>query len=212
MEGVLVNGLEDAVMDLGALVLQLGRTPRATFHPDGKRSETVTDHTVMLGVIGCAVAAALRPDLDQGLIAQYSLIHDLVEGVAGVGDTSTLLLLGDAERLDKAAREQHGFRIIAERFGSVLPWLVQRIAEYEALSTPEARWVKAFDKAIPKITHVLNGCVTPRAAGATAAQMRERYDIQGRELAESYGREFPELLKLRDALVDRMLTLMTTAD
>lgn len=200
--------MNEAVIDLGELVLQLGQTERATRHPDGTRPETVATHTVMLGVVATALAAAIRPDLDQGLIAEYSLIHDLVEGVAGVGDTSTLLLLDDTERHAKLTREQHGFQVITRRFGAVFPWLVRRIAEYEDLATPEARWVKTADKILPKVTHILNGCAAPRACGATAAQMRERYDVQGRELAASYGREFPELLHLRDALVDRMLTLM----
>lgn len=63
-----------AVVELGRLALQFGRVNRITYHPDGHRPETDTDHTVMLGLIACAFAASHMPDLDRGVIAAYALV------------------------------------------------------------------------------------------------------------------------------------------
>ena len=40
---------------LADLILRFGRVNRATYHPDGERPESDTDHTVMLGILACAV-------------------------------------------------------------------------------------------------------------------------------------------------------------
>lgn len=193
--------LADKLLDLARLSLLFGRTERATFHEDGVRVETDTDHTVMLGLAACALAAE-HGDLDIGAVAQFALVHDLVEAYAG--DTPTLQLLTDAAKADKRARESAAHdRIIAE-FGEVMPWIDQTIDEYERQQWPEARFVRALDKVMPKLTHILNGCATPKAQGATAAELRERYAEQGRDMA-SYAAEFPIVLEVRKVLVERML-------
>ena len=73
----------DAVIALGRLALRFGRVDRITYHDDGVTAESDTDHTVMLGLIACAFAAAHLPDLDVGLIAEFAPVHDLVEVYAG---------------------------------------------------------------------------------------------------------------------------------
>jgi 5'-deoxynucleotidase YfbR-like HD superfamily hydrolase len=62
----------------------------------------------MLGLIACAFAAAHLPDLDVGLIAQYALVHDLVEVYAG--DTPTLRPLSAAAKARKRQREHHAYQ------------------------------------------------------------------------------------------------------
>src|SRR5262249_25082573 len=151
------------VVELGRLALTFGRVDRKTCHEDGTTPESDTDHTVMLGLAACALARHVRADLDIGLVAQYALVHDLVEAYAG--DTNTLRALNDAGRADKAAREAAAYRRIAEQFATALPWLPDTIAEYEQRTTPEARYVKALDKVVPKVTHILNRLATIRAQG-----------------------------------------------
>jgi putative hydrolases of HD superfamily len=194
--------LVDKVIDLGQVALQFGRTPRATFHEDGVRVETVTDHTVALGLLACSIAARFYPDLDLGLVAQFALAHDLVEVFAK--DTSTLRLLTAEQKADKKARERDGFERLVAMFGLDLPWVHLTIARYESQQTREARFVKALDKATPKITHILNGGVSAAAEDMTVDDLAARYEDQGREL-EAYAADFPVVLELRKALVERML-------
>jgi 5'-deoxynucleotidase YfbR-like HD superfamily hydrolase len=150
----------DAVIALGRLALRFGRVNRITYHDDATTPESDTDHTVMLGLIACAFAAAHLPDLDLGLIAQYALVHDLVEVHAG--DTPTLRALTPAAKAAKKRREHAAWRRLGAEFRHTLPWVPDLIARYESRATPEARYVKALDKLLPKITHIVNDLATIR--------------------------------------------------
>jgi 5'-deoxynucleotidase YfbR-like HD superfamily hydrolase len=144
------------VIELAQLCLRFGRVNRATSHEDGHRPETDTDHTVMLSVIACAFAASYEPDLNLGKIAQFALVHDLVEAYAG--DTNTLIARteGGTEESSKHTRESAALTKITEEFADTFPWLSQTIEEYERLACRESRFVKTLDKVMPKITHILN--------------------------------------------------------
>ena len=83
--------------------------------------------------------------------------------------------------------------------------LLQLIAEYEAQDTAEARYVRALDKLLPKITHLLNGLVSVAREQMSIADLAARYQDQGDEIA-AYAGDFPVLLELRAALVDRLLS------
>lgn len=190
----------DAVVRLGSLALTFGRVDRITFHPDGVTPESDTDHTVMLGLIACSFASEYLPDLDVGLIAQYVLVHDLVEAYAG--DTPTLRLSeGVAE--SKEAREREALDRIRCEFTASFPWLVDTIDRYEERQDPEARYVKALDKLAPKITHILNSGATFRVQGMDAAEAAERYERQLVEL-QGYASDFPPLFDLREQLLARL--------
>lgn len=195
-----------AVIHLGRLALKFGEVDRITYHEDGVTLESDTDHTVMLGLIACALADRYT-DLNVGLVAQYALLHDLVEVYAG--DTPTLRTQSADAKTEKAAREcaaQH--RLAAELRD--LPWVGYRIEQYEERRSPEARFVKALDKLLPKITHVLNGLVTVRTQGMTAEQLAERYEAQFDELM-GYAADFPILFELRADLVAQVLALAPAA-
>lgn len=194
----------DAIVALGQFALAFGRVNRITYHPDGRRPETDTDHTVMLVLVSCALAAQQPElDLDWGMIAQFAAVHDLVEVYAG--DTPTLRALAPDARAAKRAREAAAFQRIAAEFAD-LPWLPAIIDAYEQRSTPEARWVWAVDKLLPKITHLGNGCATLREQGVDPGELAERYELQARELGAVLA-EFPVLGEIRRDLVDRVLTL-----
>jgi putative hydrolases of HD superfamily len=199
----LTGQLVDTVIALGEVALRFGRVDRITYHPDGRRPETDTDHTVMLGLVGCALAPLVRADLNVGLVAEYALIHDLPEVYAG--DTPTLAILIPEQKAAKVRRELAAVARLGAEF-EALPWLPARIAEYEAQMTPEARYVRALDKCMPKITHVLNNLATVRAQGHTRAEIGARYEQQAEEL-RGYAADFPVLLDLYDALVARELAL-----
>ena len=190
-----------AVINLGEMSLAFGRVDRVTYHPDGKTLESDTDHTVMLGLVACAFASRYLPELNVGLIAQFALVHDLVEVYAG--DTSTLRI-DDAGRKAKAEREAAAQHRIEQEFSRRLPWLPWIIESYEARTLAEARYVKALDKLLPKITHILNDCVTIHEQGMRLGALKLRYANQLAEL-EGYASDFPPLFELREDLVALVL-------
>jgi putative hydrolase of HD superfamily len=192
----------DDVINLGKFSLLFGRVERATFHEDGRRKETDSDHAVMLGIIACGLAERYYPELDSGLIAQFALVHDLVEAYAG--DTPTLKI-NETERAAKERREKEALKRIAYEFSTAFPVIPHAISTYEAGVAPEARFVKAVDKLVPKITHILNRGATLRSQGIKKREAQETYEKQRGDLRE-YARDFPALLDLRDALVLRMMS------
>jgi putative hydrolase of HD superfamily len=198
----------DAIVQLGRLSLMFGRVNRITYHEDGVTPESDTDHSVMLGLVACAFADAHVPDLDVGLVAQFALVHDLVEVYAG--DTPTLRALSAVETADKQRREHDAYLRIFDEFAPLLPWLPARIAEYERRCTPQARFVKALDELLPKITHILNDLATIRGQGITPATLAARYDAQLDELRE-YATDFPPLFDLREDLIRRVMARLTVS-
>lgn len=202
------EALADKLVDLARLSLLFGRVDRITFHEDGKRPESDTDHTVMLGLAACALAKEAG-GLDVGLVAQFALVHDLVE--AHAGDMPTLRALTSDRKAEKKANERAAFERIMREFGLDLPWIDRTIAEYERQQWREARFVRALDKLMPKLTHLLNGGVTLRAEGMSAGELRARYDLQEQELL-AYADDFPVLMDLRAELVGRVLVAYEGAE
>ena len=189
---------QNDIIALGQLILQFGRIERATLHEDGIRKETDTDHTVMLGVLGCSIAQVLYPNLDNGKIAQYALVHDLVEAYAG--DTPSFNITKEA-RIDKDRREHEALLSIEYNFAS-LPWLPGTLKRYESLGDKEARFVKTLDKCMPKITHILNEGAYFKQVGKEKLEMVEFFEKQHAELSASYGKEFPELMVFIRGIMD----------
>lgn len=181
------------ITEIAKMTLQFGRVNRVTRHPDGKRPETDTDHTVMLGVIACYLAhMRMPPQLDIGRISELALVHDLVECRAG--DTDTRRALTSKQIAEKKEREEAAFAWIAGHFG-VRSWLSQRIAEYETLSSPEARFVKVVDKILPKLTHLLNNKAVIRDMDPDELQA-----VDGKQRGEIalWASEWPWLIDLYD--------------
>jgi putative hydrolase of HD superfamily len=198
--------LAAAVIDLGRLALAFGRIERtACWHPDGLKREDDADHTVMLGWIAPALAQRLYPgELDATLVAQFALIHDMPEVYAG--DTSTLRI-DSGGREAKAERERKAAWRIWCEFIDVLPWIPRTLADYEQQVMPEARFVRAVDKILPKIVHLLDGAKGLIEEGMTPAELRDVFDRQATDMA-AYAGEFTGLLNLRAELVDRTIALL----
>lgn len=189
------------IIKLAQLALLFGRTPRATFHEDGKRIESDTDHTVMLSLIACGLAQKYYPKLDIGLVAQFAMVHDLVEAYAG--DTPTLKI-NTAGKLNKEQREREALERIGVEFSISFPLIPELLKRYEERKEPEARFVKAVDKIIPKTTHILNKGATLRAQKIKKKEAEITYKQQGKDMLE-YAGEFTEILAIREELILRML-------
>jgi putative hydrolase of HD superfamily len=194
-----------AVLDLARLVLDFGRVDRITYHPDGVTPESDTDHTVMLALIGCALAERHFPELDRGRIAMHALAHDLPEVYAG--DTPTLHAPSAELRRAKRDREDDAFWRIYEMFHRSLPWVPAIMNEYEMQVDPEARYVRALDKLLPKLTHLLNDGTTLTGHAMTHDKLAERLRLQRAEMLD-YAAGFPPLFRLFDELAERVLALL----
>jgi len=182
------------LIDLALLSLNFSRISRRTYHEDGLREESDSDHTVMLGFIACSFAKEYAPHLDLGKVAQLSLVHDLVEVYAG--DTMTGKIQDTSEIETKKEREHAAFLRIEKEFGKTLSWIPETIASYESLETKEARFVKTMDKVLPKITHLLNNGTV-----FTEEQMNRKYVTafhkdQYEKMSQSYAKDQPEALAL----------------
>jgi 5'-deoxynucleotidase YfbR-like HD superfamily hydrolase len=195
--------LADAVTSLAGYALAFGRIDRtACLHPDGVTPESDSDHTVMLGWIAPALAGWCDPGLDPGLVAQFALIHDAVEVFAG--DTPTLRIDDDG-RAAKALRERAAADRWRTEFLGALPWLPLMIDRYEQQWEPEARFVRAVDKILPKLVHVQNGCADLGGYGMTADELQSVLDRQRADIAV-YAGEFAALMDLRDETAARLIT------
>lgn len=186
------------IIELGQLILQFGRVERATYHEDGIRKETDTDHTVMLGVIGCSLAANLYPNLSLGKIAEYALLHDLVEAYAG--DTPSFNITNETAA-NKNIKEKAAQQKIQENFHTY-PWLVSTLNDYEHLKDSEARFVKTLDKCMPKITHILNRGTYFHESVNSKEDVTIFFEKQHALLSQTHGKEFPELMQLIKVLMD----------
>jgi putative hydrolase of HD superfamily len=193
----------DALMHLADLAMAFGKIDRtACYHPDQKTKESDSDHTVMLGWLACAIATRWFPELDVGLIAQLALVHDAVEVYAG--DTQTLRISPE-ERLIKKDREARAAERLSVEFGGVLPWFPALVVSYEDRASPEARFVWALDKSLPKIVHLLDGMAGLREFGITKAEL-ERTLAEQTETVAKYARRFEMLMEIRAELTRRLLT------
>jgi hypothetical protein len=78
------------------------------------------------------------------------------------------------------------------------------------LACPEARYVKALDKLLPKITHMLNDLATIHEQGIPDEILAARYHAQRDEL-RGYATDFPALLGLHAELISRVLARLGPA-
>lgn len=189
----------EGLKDIGKLVFAFAKVNRVTRHEDGVTLESDTDHTVMLSVAACALAKKLYPDsLDIGLVAQFAIVHDLVEAYAM--DTDSFGINEEGKKA-KDAREHEAFLRIQNEFKDVYPWIPEMIEKYEVLDTKEARFVKSADKLMSKITHIINGGAYFKSKGMDANTMWNKYQMMVKTAEEKYAKEFPEILELMDELI-----------
>lgn len=187
------------LVDIGRLVYSFAKVKRVTYLDDAQTLESDTDHTVMLSICACAYASKLHSDLDLGKVAQFAIVHDLVEAYAG--DTDSFGISSEG-RIAKEEREHQSLLRIHKEFDTIFPWIGETIDEYENLSTKEARFVKTIDKAMHKISHVLNHGQYFKNRGLSEEEMVRDYTTMVRGAEQKYGAEFPELINLLEELME----------
>jgi putative hydrolase of HD superfamily len=119
---------------------------RQTYLADGSRKENSVEHSWHLALMACLLAEhTLVAEIDLLHTLKMVLVHDLVE--IDAGDT---YCYDEQGALDKEEREKKA----AERIFNLLPaeqaqelWALWE--EFEAVSTPEARYAAALDRLQP---------------------------------------------------------------
>ena len=104
----------------------------------------------------------MYPELDIGLVAQFSLVHDLPEIYAG--DVRTFNASDDDLRKKRAAEAEATEKLLKE----LPPYLAGLLERYEKQVEPEARLVRLVDKFMPAVVNLGSG---------SASTMLEDYDI-----------------------------------
>lgn len=191
--------VSEKVVELGKLVQLFGSVNRTLLYEDGVTPESDTDHTVMLGIIGCALAHSYDKTLDIGKIAQFALVHDLVEAYAG--DTPTLNVSQEILRL-KDEVEHAALQRIKKEFDHIFPWISETIEEYERLASPEATFIKTLDKCLPKISNILNKGITLKPHFKDSQSATEYFKKQNEKISNSYGAKHPIVTELNAVLAD----------
>lgn len=119
-----------------------------TAHTAAGRHESTAEHSWRLALLALILSSE-RPGLDARRVLEMCLVHDLGETFDG-----DIPAIDQTEPGEKAATE----RAAVERLATLLPdaagaRIRELWEEYEAAETPEARWVKALDKAETIIQH-----------------------------------------------------------
>jgi 5'-deoxynucleotidase YfbR-like HD superfamily hydrolase len=158
-----------------------------------KHRENDAEHSLMVGILSVELANELRPELDKGLLAQYSNIHDFVE--IAVGDTPTYHLT-EQELLDKHAIEQAALESLLD---TLPPYTARLLLQYEQQNTPEARFVRAVDKLAPLLVDILGpGKMVMRDDyGITnVTQLIENKQRLDDSMVRRFGEDTPEIVDL----------------
>lgn len=143
---------------------------RQSYISDKSRRENDAEHSWHLALMAITLFEhANDPELDLLKILRMVILHDIVE--IDAGDT---YIYDEAHKQDQALREQKA----ADRLFGLLPrdqatefrsiW-----DEFEAGTSPEARFAKAIDRLHPMLLNHLAGGKTWAKHGVVASQVRD---------------------------------------
>ena len=187
-----------ATIDLGGFLIEFASVMRATHLDPQGTPESDSDHTVMLSVIACAVAARMHPEYNLGKIAQYALVHDLVEVYAGDVNTINFHAVDQKAKINS---ERDALQKIKARFGMQFAWIHQTIEAYESLQDPEARFVKTLDKVMPAITQHYSGSKIVNEKFDDPAAFEASMTAINKNMEGSYAHDQAFALELRKAVL-----------
>lgn len=169
------------LLALGKIATGFARVQRMPRYPDGAR-ETDAEHSYHLALSAVELAATFLPDLNTGLVAQFSLVHDLPE--LYTGDVSTFNI-SESDRTKKEQAEEASLKRLLHELPPHTAALLER---YEKQEDAEARFVRFVDKVMPPIINLV-------AEGATT--LKEDYDIESLSaLHEIQGRQASRLQEM----------------
>lgn len=117
-------------------------------HTSTGRHESTAEHTWRLALLALVLADE-KPELDQQRVLAMCLVHDLGEAYEG-----DIPAVEQSDPAVKAAAELSAMERLAPQLPDAAAGRIRALwEEYEACATPEARWVKALDKAETILQH-----------------------------------------------------------
>lgn len=143
---------------------------RRSYLVNSQRRENSSEHSWHVAVIAMLMAEYGNEETDICKVLCMLLVHDLVE--IDAGDT---YCYDDQGALDKAAREKEA----AQRLFGFLPsdqsqWIYSLWEEFEANSTPEARFANAVDRFMPLLHNFFTQGKSWLENGITQDQVKAR--------------------------------------
>lgn len=187
--GESVRNVAHITRRLGKLAMDFADIERMPRYKSGER-ENDAEHSFMLALVAPELAAALKLDLDGGLISQFAVVHDLVE--TKTGDIPTFHF--DAtKQTEKEAREHAALTQLVQELPPRTADLLQR---YESQADPEARFVRYCDKLLPLAVAIEGqGARVMREDYEVTSlpQLRESHDLLQSRFEEMFSDEFPDL-------------------
>lgn len=143
---------------------------RQTYLADGSRKEGDAEHAWHMAVMAFLLADYANEPIDVLKAVKMALMHDVVE--IDAGDTYAYDAKGNQTKRD---REQKA----ADRIYGMLPEEQAREyralwEEFEAMETPEARFVNTLDKVQPVLLNDASGGKSWREHGVRKSQVMER--------------------------------------
>ena len=189
--------LEKAVDFIG-YIDRLKSVTRMNGLHDGSRQENTAEHSWHAALSAVLLAPYANFPVDVDRVVKMLLIHDLIEIEAG--DT---FVYHPEELAAQEAAEAQAAEVIFQRLPSDQNTLVKSLwEEFEARSTPEAKFAKAIDRFLPIYSNLRNSGFSWRPHGISQSQVRE--------LAETIRAGSTELyqwvdLELKNAVEDERL-------
>ena len=117
-------------------------------HTSTGRHESTAEHTWRLALLALVLADE-KPELDQQRVLAMCLVHDLGEAYEG-----DIPAVEQSDPAVKAAAELSAMERLTPLLPDAAAVSIRALwEEYEACATPEARWVKALDKAETILQH-----------------------------------------------------------
>ena len=153
----------DQLLKLGELTVRFADVHRIILYPDG-HYENDAEHSFHLAISATEIAANFHPELDLGLVSQFSIVHDLPEIYAG--DVPSFSL-SDEERSKKEKAEKAALEKLLDELP---PHTAKLLKRYEDQEEPEARFVRLIDKILPAVIHAV-------ATEANKEDFLNRYNI-----------------------------------
>jgi 5'-deoxynucleotidase YfbR-like HD superfamily hydrolase len=171
-----VQQAHDQLITLGEITVKFADVHRITLYPDG-HYENDPEHSFHLALSAVEIAANYHPELDLGLISQFSIVHDLAEVYAG--DVPSFERTEDA-RVKKEEAEQ---KALERLYKELPPHTASLLERYEEQTEPEARFVRLIDKILPPVIHAV-------AVAANKDDFINRFDIKTLEEAQAANKRF----------------------
>jgi 8-oxo-dGTP diphosphatase len=123
------------------------------FPGEPERLETDGEHAFTLAMVALSVNERLNLGLSSGKIAEYALVHDLVEVHAG----DVPVKANESEHAKKEAREHEAYKTIKADFAELFPWVHTTIEKYESKKEAEAQFVFVVDKYMGALAWLASG-------------------------------------------------------